>query len=233
MIWSLFGTAVHNILEHGKDSSHVVEERLHISYNGWNISGAIDLQEITPEGIVLSDYKVTGAWSVMNEKDDWHNQLNIYAWMVETIKKVPVVKAQIVAIIRDWSARDAATRENYPPSPVAVIDIPVWSLAEREAYINKRLDMHNQAYFATETGGDLPLCDESDMWEKPTLYAVKKDGGVRAKSVHKTKEDAEQALQNLKGYVLEVREGERTRCKSYCPVSSFCSQYKEYLNQPD
>jgi hypothetical protein len=71
------------------------------------------------------------------------------------------------------------------------------------------------------------------MWEKPTLYAVKKDGGVRAKSVHKTKEDAEQALQNLKGYVLEVREGERTRCKSYCPVSSFCSQYKEYLNQPD
>jgi hypothetical protein len=233
MIWSLFGTAVHNILEHGKDSSHVVEERLHISYNGWNISGAIDLQEITPEGIVLSDYKVTGAWSVMNEKDDWHNQLNIYAWMVETIKKVPVVKAQIVAIIRDWSARDAATRENYPPSPVAVIDIPVWSLAEREAYINKRLDMHNQAYFATETGGDLPLCDESDMWEKPTLYAVKKEGGVRAKSVHKTKEDAEQALQNLKGYVLEVREGERTRCKSYCPVSSFCSQYKEYLNQPD
>jgi hypothetical protein len=231
MVWSLFGSAVHNILEHGKDDHHIVEERLHLEFEGWKISGAIDLQEVEPNGtITVSDYKVTGAWAVMNEKDDWHRQLNIYAWMVETIKKVPVVKAQIVAIIRDWSARDAATRENYPPSPVAVIDIPVWSLAEREAYINKRLDMHNQAYFATETGGDLPFCDESDMWEKPTLYAVKKDGGVRAKSVHKTKEDAEQALQNLKGYVLEIREGERTRCKSYCPVSSFCSQYKEYQN---
>ena len=28
MVWSLFGSAVHNILEHGKDKHHIVEERL-------------------------------------------------------------------------------------------------------------------------------------------------------------------------------------------------------------
>jgi hypothetical protein len=67
------------------------------------------------------------------------------------------------------------------------------------------------------------------MWEKPTSYAIKKDGGVRAKSVHKTLEEAQEALSTLKGYSLEVREGERTRCEKYCQVSGFCSQYKTYL----
>jgi hypothetical protein len=66
------------------------------------------------------------------------------------------------------------------------------------------------------------------MWEKPTTYAIKKEGGMRAKSVHRTLEEAEAVL--TKGYILEVREGERTRCEKYCQVSQFCSQYKEYLS---
>jgi hypothetical protein len=238
MVWSLFGSAVHNILEHGKDDHHVVEERLHLQHEGWNISGAIDLQEIEPNGtITVSDYKVTGAWAVMNEKDDWHRQLNIYAWMVEKVKKVPVGKLQIIAIIRDWSARDAATKESYPPSPVATIDIPLWTFEEREAFINKRIYEHGTALFEMETDGDLPDCTAEDMWEKKTSYALKKDGNVRAKSVHETQEDADKALAKSeesakKGekFVIEIRQGERTRCKSYCQVAPFCTQYQNYMS---
>lgn len=29
MIWSIFGTAVHTVLEQGKDANHIVEQRLH------------------------------------------------------------------------------------------------------------------------------------------------------------------------------------------------------------
>ena len=83
MVWALFGSAVHGILEHGKGDNHIVEERLHIEVDGWKLSGAIDLQEVEEDGIVIKDYKVTGAWAVMNEKQDWHDQLNIYAWLVE------------------------------------------------------------------------------------------------------------------------------------------------------
>ena len=239
MVWSLFGSAVHNILEHGKGDNHVVEERLHLEFEGWRISGAIDLQEVEPNGtITISDYKVTGAWAVMNEKDDWHRQLNIYAWMVEKVKKVPVGKLQIIAIIRDWSARDAQTKENYPNSPVATIDIPLWTFEEREAFMTKRIYEHGTALFEMETDGDLPDCTAEEMWEKKTSYALKKDGNVRAKSVHETQEAAEEALvkalgtaKKNEGFSIEIRQGERTRCKSYCQVASFCNQYQNYLKE--
>ena len=239
MVWSLFGSAVHNILEHGKGDNHVVEERLHLEFEGWRISGAIDLQEVEPNGtITISDYKVTGAWAVMNEKDDWHRQLNIYAWMVEKVKKVPVGKLQIIAIIRDWSARDATTKEGYPQSPVATIDIPLWTFEEREKFMTKRIYEHGTALFEMETDGDLPDCTAEEMWEKKTSYALKKDGNVRAKSVHETQEAAEEALvkalgtaKKNEGFSIEIRQGERTRCKGYCQVASFCNQYQNYLKE--
>ena len=153
MVWSLFGSAVHNILEHGKDKHHIVEERLHTNFEGWDISGAIDLQEVEEDGIVINDYKVTSAWAVINEKAEWGEQLNIYAWLVERVKKIPVKKVQIVAIIRDWSARDAVNREGYPPSPIAVIEYPLSTFTAREEYITKKIEQHNEAYFAMTTGG--------------------------------------------------------------------------------
>jgi hypothetical protein len=54
MVWSLFGTAVHNVLEHGKDDHHIVEERIFTDMDGWRISGQIDLQEIYEDGIAIS-----------------------------------------------------------------------------------------------------------------------------------------------------------------------------------
>ena len=228
MIWALFGSAVHNILEHGKGDNHIVEQRLGTDVDGWRLSGAIDLQEESESGIGIKDYKVTGAWSVMNEKQDWHNQLNVYAYLVEKEAKKKVKSLQIVAIVRDWAARDTV-KEGYPQSPIATIDIPLWPMDEREQYIRDRVSLHSAAYFEMETNSELPLCSEEDMWGKPTSYAVIKVGGVRAKSVHKTLEEAQHALNQLKGYNLEVRQGERTRCAKYCQVSEFCTQYKQYL----
>lgn len=228
MVWALFGSAVHNILEHGKDSHHIVEERIFAEHEGWKLSGAIDLQEVEEDGIIISDYKVTGAWSVMNEKQDWHNQLNIYAWLVEKVKKQPVKKLQIIAIVRDWSARDTA-KEGYPSSPIATIDIPLWPMEQREEYINERIHLHSAAYFDSEIDGEMAECTAEEMWEKPEKFAVKKEGGVRAKSLHDSRDEAELAMPS-KGYFIEHRPGSRTRCESYCQVSAFCNQYQNYLS---
>jgi hypothetical protein len=237
MVWSIFGTAIHNILEHGKGDTHIVEERIHVELNGMRISGAIDLQEMTPEGIILSDYKTTSAWAVMNEKQDWHNQLNSYAFLVEAAKNLPVTKLQIIAIVRDWSRRDAATREGYPKAPIVVIDIPLRSFEERLAYVRSRISLHGDALFEMETDGEMPECTPEECWEKPTMYALKKDGNVRAKSVHETSEAADTALaaateKAKKGekFLIEVREGDRTRCSSFCQVAGMCSQYQKYLS---
>ena len=227
MVWALFGSAVHGVLEHGKDPHHIVEERLFIEHMGWKMSGAIDLQEVNDQGIAIRDYKVTGAWSVQNEKQDWHNQLNVYAWMVEKVKKVPVTDLAIIAIVRDWSSHEAQTKESYPQAPVVTIPIPLWSFEEREKFVSDRLTLHSAAQFCKEVGEDMTHCTPEEMWEKPSVWAVKKIGGVRAKSLHSSKEEAELAYPA--GHVVEHRPGERTRCKSWCQVSQFCTQYQSYL----
>lgn len=229
MVWSLFGSALHNVLQHGKDENHIVEQRLFTTMDGWTISGAIDLQEVKADGIVISDYKCTSVWSVMNDKMDWQRQLNIYAYLVESVKKVPVTALQIVAVLRDWSAREAETRDDYPRSPIAVVPVPLWPMEVREAFIRNRINAHSEALFAADTNGALPLCTPEDCWEKPTTYAIKKPANKRATSVFRSLEEAEHQLKQLgDAYVIEQRLGERTRCERFCSVAPWCEQYQEY-----
>jgi len=231
MVWSIFGTAIHGVLEHGADENHLIEERLHAKIDGWSISGAIDLQIVNEDGTVtINDYKTTGAWSVMNEKIDWEYQLNIYAWLVEKVKQTKVFKLEIVAIIRDWSRRDAALKTGYPDAPIKVIPIRLWPMEEREAFIQERIKEHSNALFDLETGDELPFCTPDQTWEKPTTYAVKKIGNVKARNVCNTDEEAQAKVAEYgKDYEIIVRQGERTRCAEFCSVSRFCNQYKEYL----
>ncbi len=234
MVWSLFGSAIHNVLEHGKDDNHVVEQRIHATHDGWHISGAVDLQVINPAGHDIKDYKTTSAWAVMNEKKEWEEQLNIYAWLVEKVHRVPVTSLGIVAIIRDWSRRDAATKEGYPPAPIKELPIKLWSFAEREAFIDKRIALHSACDFAMETDGSLPDCTPEEMWEKPTVWAVRKKGNVRAKALYESEKLALEAKEILgKEFEVEVRPGERTRCANFCPVSQYCEQYRDYLNNKE
>jgi len=237
MVWSIFGTAVHGVLEHGKDENHIVEERLHAEVDGWSISGAIDLQLINEDGTyTINDYKTTGAWAVMNEKADWEHQLNIYAWLVEKVKGVKVSKLEIVAIIRDWSRRDAAMKVNYPDAPIKVIPIQLWSQEDREQFIRDRVTQHSNAMLTAELGETLPYCTPEQMWEKPPVFAIMKEGNVRAKSVHALESEATVSLEDLKkaakkgeNFYLEVRKGDRTRCENFCQVSKYCDQHQAYL----
>jgi len=231
MIWAAVGSAMHNFLEHGKDDNSVVEQRIHATVDGWHITGAVDLQIINKDSIDIRDYKFTSVWAAMNEKPDWENQLNVYAWLVEKVKQVEVSSVGIVAFLRDWKGREKETKENYPESPVVQLPIKLWTMEEREAYIRQRIALHSACDFAMETDGELADCTPEEMWEKPTVWAIKKKGNVRAKSLYESEAFAKEALEQLgKDYEIEVRQGERTRCKSYCPVSAYCQQYRDYLN---
>lgn len=234
MVWSLFGSALHNILQHGKDENHIVEERIFAQFDGWTISGAIDLQELESDGIVISDYKCTSVWSVMNDKMDWQRQLNIYAWLVESVKGKAVKALQIVAVLRDWSRRESETREDYPQSPIVVVSIPLWDMPMRESFIRSRINAHSEALFAADTDGALPHCTSEDCWEKPTTFAVKKKGNKRATSVFRSEDEAQHQINQLgEAYVIEVRPGERTRCEKFCSVAPWCEQYQEYKQRSE
>jgi hypothetical protein len=82
-----------------------------------------------------------------------------------------------------------------------------------------------------ELDEELPLCTPDQMWEKQTTYAVKKTGGVKARNVCSTEEEANTKVAEYgKGYEIEIRQGERTRCERYCQVNKFCTQYQQYLS---
>jgi hypothetical protein len=236
MVWSIFGSAIHNILEHGKDENHLVEERIHSMVDGWKISGAVDLQVVDDQGgISIRDYKTTSVWAVMNEKIEWEQQLNIYAWLVDTVKEdFHVTDLGIVAIIRDWSRRDAARNPDYPQAPVKELPIKLWPYEERKEFVQSRITSHSACEFSMETGEDLPPCTPEEMWEKPTTWAIKKVGGARAKSVHDTEESMLKALEIAgPAYEIEVRPGSRTRCESFCPVNTYCQQWRDYQESKD
>lgn len=229
MVWSLFGSACHNILEHGKGENHIVEERLFTTFEGWSISGAIDLQELQDGKVLIADYKVTSAWAVQQEKQEWIDQLNLYAWLVERVKGDTVSGIQIIGIVRDWSRREAAIKDSYPQAPIVTLDIPLWSYADREEFVRRRLTLHNEANFAA-VSGEMPECTPEEMWEKKTTYAVMKEGGKRAKKVFEIQDEAAAYMAEQKGpHYMETREGGRTRCDSFCQAAPFCQQYQSYL----
>jgi hypothetical protein len=237
----MFGTAVHNMVEGGADENHIAEERLFVEVNGWRLSGGIDLQIVVDnntlsntQSATITDYKVTTAWSVMNNKIDWERQLNCYAYLAETVKGWDITSLQIVAIVRDWSRREAARNPEYPQTPIVAVPQSLWAPSAREAYVLDRVKRHQDAERAAEWEERLPPCSDDERWYRPGKLAVMKDGRVRALRLFDTHErrEAELFAMENKAKIVE-RPGENVRCDSFCPVSVWCSQYQSMKGDSD
>lgn len=228
MLWALLGSALHVVAERASAEDHVTEERIVAEIDGVKVSGGIDLQEMTPEGVIITDYKFTSAYSVMNEKKEWEEQLNLYKWLVESVKRIPVKGLRICALIRDFSRHDR--RENYPDAPIHMVDIPMWDSVTAEAFVRSRLQLHTEAKFADAMEEPLPPCSAEERWFSETTYAVKKEGRKTAVRVFKTIEEAQELAAKEKGYV-ETRAGESRRCTgNFCGVAEFCEQYRSEVS---
>jgi hypothetical protein len=162
---------------------------------------------------------------VVFDKSSWHKQLNVYAYLVRKAKDQTVKKLQIVALLRDWVRRKAEQGGDYPSAPIVVIDIPLWSDEKQDAYVESQIKMHIEA---TNTDQPLISCTSEEMWEKPTVYAVMKKGRKSAVRLYKTEPEAEErAEKEGSNHSVEVRKGEKTRCKGdWCGVSKWCDQYQ-------
>ena len=229
-MWAVLGSAAHKMFEETGDDKHVTEERLYAEVEGWVISGAIDVQRIEDNGITVIDYKTTSVWSVILGKKEWEYQLNCYAYLVRHSKQARVNGLKVIAILRDWRSKDAEQKEDYPKAPIVEIDIPMWTDEEQDRYISERVSLHQAAEFQRLTGAELPECSESERWEKPPIWAVKKTGNKRAIKLYDNESDAKSAL--LDGQEIQFRRGEPGRCtNNWCRVNAWCSQYKNYLDE--
>jgi hypothetical protein len=218
-IWSLIGQSIHTILERANRVA-VAERRLSIVVEGWKVSGGMDIYE---EKGILSDYKVTSVWKLIKgDLSEWEEQLNLYAVILRQHGH-EVTKMQIITILRDWSKREAERDAKYPQSQVITIDIPVWEHDKAAAFMKDRVILHKQAQVS------LPECTKEDRWAQDDVYAVMKPGRKSAVKLYNNAKDAKIHADCERGLYVTHRVGQSVRCKSYCRVAQFCSQYQNEL----
>jgi hypothetical protein len=146
---------------------------------------------------------------------------------------------RIIAILRDWQRKQSEIKADYPQSQVAVVDIPVWTIEEQEAFVEGRVLLHQSAQKAVDNGEPLVYCTNEERWLRDESWAVMKEGRKSAVKLYDKQEDAENACRELgdsvglnPGHYIEHRPGNYVRCSGgYCLVSGFCKQWQEELSR--
>lgn len=242
-VMSILGTAVHEILQVGVPENALAEKRFFATINGTRISGQIDLITATPDGYIITDYKTTRAASLQfnpEGKPEWIHQLNTYSALcllnIEEIEEMfrgvvdfdppPVIAGvEIIAILRDWTAAQAARNPDYPQASVVRIPITMWSGSDSYAYISERIDAHRH--------GEETNCSAQERWAGNAEFAVYEftQANTRRKRATKlfdNRTDAETFSMTRDGTTLiEERPQIFRRCEgNYCGVSQFCQQHR-------
>lgn len=233
-VWKILGTATHTILERANEGYEdtMIEERMYASVLGWTISGQTD--SISLEENTLKDYKVTSVYKVMKAQkegdDSWEAQLNCYAWLYQHNIGKTIDKLQIITVNRDWNKSQKKRMGNdYPDSPISVIDIPVWDTETQKEFIEERVKLHQEAEADFLINRELPLCSEEERWKRPDSFRVMKKGRKTALRVLDTQSKADDyiAKSSDNNLTIEFAKGESIKCKDYCDVAEFCEQYQE------
>lgn len=226
MIWLLFGTAVHGILEQQEEADcEIKETRLKMGVDDYILSGQFDLYNAKTK--TITDYKTCSAWKVVfGDYSDWKKQLLMYAYMMKDAG-FPVECGEVVALMKDHSKRDAKYKAEYPKFPVKKItfDFTEQDFNEIETFL---LDKFVEIKKCESLPDDeLPLCTPEERFNSGDKYAVMKKGRKTAMRVLDSMEEAEKWMADNGGDEIEVRPGEDKKCIDYCSACEFCNYYKE------
>jgi len=229
-LWSLFGQAVHTVLERaGAEFDSLTEERLYMDVDGWTVSGQLD-EYTLDESATLTDWKVVSTWSIIfGDKPEWASQLNTLAALLRANGHAPRA-LQIVALLRDWVASRAMREPDYPQRQIAVVPIPLWSPEQAHNYITERVKLHKAA-----RSGDMTPCTDEERWMRGEKWAVMKRGRKSAVKLFDAPTFANKAVEQLEerdriagksaSYYVEHRPGTYMRCERYCRAAPWCKQW--------
>lgn len=226
-IWLLFGTAVHQILEHAQEAADELKEtKIHYEFpNGYTLSGQQDLYSESLRRI--TDYKTGSVWKVMfGDWEDYRKQCLYYALLFRKIG-FECDNAEIVMLLKDHSKRDAKTKEGYPEHPVYIkhFDFTEQDFAEAEKEITEKFEMIDKLQNLPDD--DIPECTKEERWATDEKWAVMKKGAKKALKLCASEDDAKDLLAKGTGDYVEYRAGEDKKCNEYCAVKEFCNYWRE------
>ena len=236
MIWLLFGTSVHYILENIEleDYEKVEYKMEHTLNNGYTLSGILDY--LSDKDKLILDYKVVKTYSYIFDRNNekYRKQLQMCAWLYYKETGKWYSKGQIIMIFKDWNKTNLLTNKDYPKFPVATIDFDLGTPEEIENWIVNKFK-HIQ-YLEGLNDLDLPLCSMEERFNTGDKYAVKKKVWKKAFRVFDNLNDARELLITLEQkypgeYEIEERIGEDKKCKNYCSCCQFCPYYMEHYDE--
>lgn len=205
-----------------------LEQRSYREILGVTVSGKFDF---VAEGRV-EDLKTTQVYTYLsgNKDDDYRWQGSIYRWLNPKI--ITADEMAINFIFTDWTP-GKANDPSYPSSPVLRKVYPLYSLAETEAFIRRKLTLIQQHQDTPEP--ELPHCTDAELWRRDPVWKYYKnpDKLTRSTKNFDNRQDAyaRLAADGHVGVVVE-KPGEVVACK-YCPALMLCSQAQALIQSGD
>jgi len=228
MIWLLFGTAAHAVLEsHEEGDDELKESRMKIPVGDYILSGQFDLYNDTTG--TVTDYKTASVWKIIFKNfDDWRRQILTYCYMLRVIG-FNARRGEVIAILKDYSKTEAKRRGDYPDLPVQriVFEFTEADFTEEEDWLKARFA--EVAFAETLSDDELPVCTPEERFNSGDKFAVMKSGRKTALRVLDTQDEAEAWRAGNGGDFIEVRKGTDKKCLDYCSSCEFCSYYKNHV----
>ena len=241
MIWTVFGTAVHSVMEGHESENELAEERISMEvpcgeYGIRRVSGGFDLYNGDTK--ILTDYKTTGVFSYQmklqeGNESDWAKQLRVY-WLILQKAGFPVKGVRNTVFLKDWSKTQARRDRSYPQKPILDIDYDFGPVFRSDVAADMMADLSYKIQeilqYKDVLDEEIPVCTPDQRWERDECWAVMKTGRKSAVKRHLRKFDAEQHLASLgAGHYIEHRPGVPVKCIDYCACAEKCSFYKNYM----
>jgi len=156
MIATVFGSAVHKVLELETDDDKAEIKLEHEILPGKVISGRIDV--LDKDAGVIEDYKTSSVYKIIHGKfDDWKKQGLLYAWLAYK-NGILINKVLFHVLIKDWKKRESRYKKNYPRSAFTTVEFAVTSLELRETeefVIDKLKELEQE---------NADVCSDDERW---------------------------------------------------------------------
>lgn len=223
-VWSVFGTAVHALLESQPDNNFH-EEFFKVPVSNSYVTGTVDSYDM--ENGVICDWKTASVWKVQfADFEDWRQQGLTYAYLLQQ-QGLYVTRCRFVALLKDHSKTKAKTDSSYPQSPVYTyeFDVTAADMEATAARIYSKVQEIEAAYNMHDD--DIPACSESERWADGEKFAVMKNGRKSAVKLFDNQQDADAMAGEMgNSFYVEHRPAISRKCADYCNCKDFCSFYK-------